>query len=75
MEAEMDRRGSGKGTISRRESFANELTLQYGSKYRDLDNTRGLMGKLQPMGEAVGIIALCMLGQICLLKKCGMRIV
>ena len=68
-EAEVERRelaylesGAPKKTKSRRTSFKNELTVRYGSKYRDPTNTLLLMGKLQPMGKAFGIIAVCMFG-------------
>ncbi len=62
MEAGMDRRSSGHKTKSKSESFKNELTIQYGTKYRDPDNTRELMCRLQPLGKAFGIIAVCMFG-------------
>ena len=60
-EEELERRAA-KKTKSRRTSYKNELTVRYGSKYRDPTNTELLMGKLQPMGKAFGIIAVCMFG-------------
>jgi hypothetical protein len=60
-EEELERRAA-KKTKSRRTSYKNELTVRYGSKYRDPTNTQLLMGKLQPMGKAFGILAVCMFG-------------
>lgn len=51
-----------KKTKSNRLSFKNELTVRFGSKFRDPAITRELMGELQPMGKAFGIIAVCMFG-------------
>ena len=55
--------GSGKNK-SGRESFKNELTRRFGSKHRDPDNTKTLMGELMPLGKAFkfGIMAVCMFG-------------
>ena len=49
-------------TKSGRDSYKNELTKRFGSKYRDADNTKTLMGELMPLGKAYGIIAVCMFG-------------
>ncbi len=62
IEAAMDRYSLGHKTKSRRESLKTQLTMQYGTKYRDPENTRELMGKLQPLGKAFAIIAVCMFG-------------
>ena len=52
IEATADRSSFGGRTKTKRESSKNKLTVQYGTKYRDPDNTRELMGKLQPLGKA-----------------------
>ena len=49
-------------TKSGRDSYKNELTKRFGSKYRDADNTKTLMGEQMPLGKAYGIIAVCMFG-------------
>ena len=49
-------------TKSGRDSYKNELTKRFGSKYRDADNTKTLMGEQMPLGKAYGIIAGCMFG-------------
>ena len=78
MEAAVDRYSLGHKTESRRESFKNELTVQYGTKYRDPANTRELMGRLQPLGKAFAkllSLQFACLVQICLLKMGGITIV
>ena len=62
IEATADRSSFGGRTKTKRESSKNELTVQYGTKYRDPDNTRELMGKLQPLGKAFAIVAVCIYG-------------
>ncbi len=49
-------------TKSQHTSFRKELTVRLGSKYRDLENTRKLMGDKQQLEKAFGIIAVCMFG-------------
>ena len=49
-------------TKSGRDSFKNELTKRFGSKYRDPYNTKTLMGELMPLRQAFGIMAVCMYG-------------
>ena len=49
-------------TKSGRDSYKNELTKRFGSKYRDADNTKTLMSEQMPLGKAYGIIAVCMFG-------------
>ena len=49
-------------TKSSHDSFKNELTKRFGSKYRDPDNTKTLMGEHMPLGKAYGIMAVCMFG-------------
>ena len=52
---------SGK-TKSGRETFKNELTKRFGSKYWDPADTKTLMGEHMPLGKAFGIMAVCMFG-------------
>lgn len=49
-------------TKSRRISFKNELSKRFGSKHRDSENTRELMGERMVMGKAFGIVAICLFG-------------
>ncbi len=60
IEAAADRYSLGHRTKSKRESSKNELTVQYGTKYRNPENTRELLGKLQPLEKAFAILAVCM---------------
>ena len=62
IEATADRSSFGGRTKTKRESSKNKLTVHYGTKYRDPDNTRELMGKLQPLGKAFAIVAVCIYG-------------
>jgi hypothetical protein len=50
-------------------SFKNELTKRYGSKYRDPDNSKVLMGELMPLGKASGILTICKLWPNLLTEK------
>ncbi len=63
-----------KKTKSRRTSYKNELTVRYGSKYRDPTNTQLLMGKLQPWGKPLASLQFACLGQTCLRKNSGIAI-
>jgi hypothetical protein len=65
--------GSGK-TKSGRTSFKNKLTKLFGSKYRDPDNTKTLMGELMPLGKVYGIMAVCMFGPCLPTKSSGIWI-
>jgi hypothetical protein len=56
-------------TKSGRASFKNELTERYGSKYRDSDNSKVLMGEPMPLGKTFGILAICMFGPNLLTEK------
>ena len=47
------------GRLSRK---ANYLNRMYGSKYRDPDNNKLLMGAKQPLGKAYAIVAFMMFG-------------
>ncbi len=49
-------------TKSGRMTLKNKLTRRFGSKYRDPDNAKLLMGELMPLGKAFGIMAVCLFG-------------
>ncbi len=59
---EMEFLSKDRETKSRRTSSRNELTVRFGSKYRDPENIRELMSDKQPLGKAFGIIAVYMFG-------------
>jgi hypothetical protein len=64
---------SGK-TKSARTPFKNKMTKRFGSKYRDPDNTKTLMGEHIPLGKAYGIMTVCMFGPACRPKSTGVWI-
>ena len=46
-------------TKSGRDSYKNELTKRFGSKYRDADNTKTLMSELMSLGKAYDVCSCC----------------